>query len=108
MPSINWTQHVDDALTHLQRLGRVLRPEAFREIIDDVVMGELTAAQIAASPRTRDLVMTALGHVTTATQEGGGKVLPLGTGWYAFKGDDQPFDVTPGFAAAWKKARGLL
>ena len=37
-----------------------------------------------------------------------GRVRSLATGgWYEFQSDDQPYDVAPGFAAAWKKARGL-
>ena len=40
--------------------------------------------------------------------QGTGRVLPLDAGgWYAFQGHEQPYEVAPGFAAAWKKARGL-
>jgi hypothetical protein len=36
----------------------------------------------------------------------GGKSLEAG-GWYAFQGYEHPYKVAPGFAVAWKQARGL-
>ena len=49
------------------------------EIIDDVIIGKLTAAEIAEKHGTHDLVMTALDHLTTAIQ-GGYRVRPLTEG----------------------------
>jgi hypothetical protein len=45
-------------------------------------------------------------QITTAVGSGRVRTLADG-GWYEIKNDDQPYDVAPGFAAAWKKARGL-
>jgi hypothetical protein len=52
-------------------------------------------------------IRTAFRQVTRAA--GTGRVRSLAAGdWYERrKSDDQPYDVAPGFAAAWKKARGL-
>jgi hypothetical protein len=103
----DWKGQVVDALAHLVKAGRKLSPAEYREIIDDVVIGTLTAAEIAEKHGTHDLVMTALGHVTTAIQ-GGGAVRPLAEGgWYVFKGHHQPYAVAPGFTAAWKEARDI-
>jgi hypothetical protein len=54
-------------------------------------------------------IRTTLGQITRAVGTGRVRSLrSLATGdWYEFKSDDQPYDVAPGFAAAWKKARGL-
>jgi SAM-dependent methyltransferase len=51
-------------------------------------------------------IRSTLGHITRAV--GSGRVPSLATGgWYELQSDDQPYNVAPGFAAAWKKARGL-
>jgi hypothetical protein len=107
MTAKDWNGQVADALTHLEKPGRKLSRAEYCEIIDAVVTGKLTAAEIAEKYGTHDLVMTALGHVTTAIQ-GGDRVRPLAEGgWYAFKGHDQPYAVASGFVDAWKEARGL-
>jgi hypothetical protein len=55
---------------------------------------------------THESIRTTLGQITRAV--GTGRVRSLATGdWYELKSDDQPYDVAPVFAAAWKKARGL-
>ena len=56
MPSIDWTQRVADALEQLEKNDRILSPEAFRLIIDDVVMGKrATSASCGRQDRDRSL-----------------------------------------------------
>ena len=51
-------------------------------------------------------IRTTLAQITRAV--GTGRVRSLAAGsWCERKGDDRPYDVAPGFAAASKKARGL-
>jgi hypothetical protein len=106
---INWTKAVEDAITDLEtkKPDRVLDPVRSLSIIDDVVEGMLTAAEIAALHGiTQEWIRATLGHITRAVGTGGLRSLAAG-GWYELKSKDQPYDVAPGFAAAWKKARGL-
>jgi hypothetical protein len=51
-------------------------------------------------------IRTTLGQITRAVGTGRVRSLAAG-GWCERKSDDRPYDVAPGFAAAWKKARGL-
>ncbi len=75
-------------------------------IIDDVVESKFAAADLATIRGVPQAwIRSTLGHITRAV--GTGRVRSLATGdWYEFKSDDEPYDVAPGFAAAWKKARG--
>ena len=87
---------------------RVRGPDQALAIIDDVVEGNFAAADLATIhgiPQAR--IRTTLGQVTRAVGSGGGLRSLATGGWYERKSDDQPYDVAPGFAAAWKKARGL-
>jgi hypothetical protein len=106
---INWTEKVNDAVTNLEtKIARVLEPGRALAVIDDIVVGKLAAADLAAVHGIpRQWVSATLGHVTRAVQSGGrGRPLAEG-GWYEFKSDGQPYEVAAGFAAAWKKARSL-
>ena len=108
MPT-DWTDKVKDAIKNLEttKTDRVLDPVRSLSIIDDVVEGSLTAAEIVALHRTPHAwIRATLGLVTRAVGAGGGSSLAAG-GWYELKSNDQPDEVAPGFAAAWKKARGL-
>ena len=51
-------------------------------------------------------IRTTLGHITRTVGTSGVRSLDAG-GRDERKSDDRPYDVAPGFAAAWKKARGL-
>ena len=51
-------------------------------------------------------IRTTLGKITRAVGTGRVRSLAAG-GWYERRSDDRPYDVAPGFAPAWKKARGL-
>jgi len=107
MTTKDWKGEVVDALTHLHKPGRKFSPAEYCEIIDDVVLQKLSASAIAEKHGSRDKVITALGHVTTGIQGGGG-VRPLADGgWYEFRKPGQPYAVAPGFAVAWKEAHGL-
>jgi hypothetical protein len=108
MPT-DWADKVRDAITNLEtKTGSVFEPDQMLAIIDDVVEGKFAAADLATIhgiPQER--IRKTLGHVTRMVQ-GTGRVLPLSAGgWYAFQGHEHPYEVAPGFAAAWKKARGL-
>jgi hypothetical protein len=72
------------------------------------VEGKLAADELAMIHGIPEAwIEVTLGHVTR-TAQGAGRVLPLDAGgWYAFHRYEHPYDVAPGFAAAWKKARGL-
>jgi hypothetical protein len=72
------------------------------------VGGKLAAAELAMIHGIpQNWIETTLAHVTRTVQ-GTGRVLPLDAGgWYALRGPNQPYEVAPGFAAAWKKARSL-
>lgn len=105
---INWTEKVNAAITNLEDGSKVLEPRDALAVIDDVVKGKLDAAELAMIHRIpQHWIKATLGHVTRAVQ-GTGRVLPLAAeGWYAFHGHEQPYEVAPGFVAAWKLARGL-
>jgi hypothetical protein len=107
MPT-DWANKVKAAITNLETKSRVLEPNQALAIIDDVVEGKLAAYELAiihGIPET--WIKVTLGHVTRMVQ-GTGRVRPLDAGgWYAFRGHEQPYEVAPGFAAAWKAARGL-
>jgi hypothetical protein len=104
----DWTEKVEAAITDLERGGRVLEPRKALAIIDDVVEGKLDSAELAVIHGIpQDWIETTLGHITRAVQDTG-RVLPLDAGgWYDFHGHERPYEVAPGFATAWKKARGL-
>ena len=107
MPT-NWTDKVRDAITNLEtKTDRVLEPNQSLAIIDDVVEGKFAAGDLATIHGIpQECIRTTRGHITRAV--GSGRVRSLATGgWYERKSDDRPYDVAPGFAAAWKKARGL-
>ena len=108
MPT-NWTDQVSNAIANLEtNTDRVLEPARALAILDDVVEGKLAAYELAIIHGIPEAwIEVTLGHVTRMVQ-GTGRVLPLDAGgWYAFQGHEQPYEVAPGFAAAWKKARGL-
>jgi hypothetical protein len=105
---IDWTDKVRNAIANLEtKTGRVLEADQALAIIDDVVEGKLAAYELAIIHGIpQEWIEVTLGHVTRMVQ-GTGRVLPLDAGgWYAFQGHDHPYRVAPGFAAAWKKARG--
>jgi hypothetical protein len=108
MPN-DWATKVKDAITTLQRKTyRVVEPDQSLALIDDVVAGKFAAAELATIyGLPQAAVRTALGLVTRAVGTGRVRSLEAG-GWYAFLGDEQPYKVDPGFAAAWKQARGRL
>jgi hypothetical protein len=108
MPT-NWTDQVNNSISNLEtNIGRVLKPGQALAIIDDVVEGKLAAYELAIIHGIPEAwIEVTLGHVTRTVQ-GTGRALPLDAGgWYAFHGHEHPYGVAPGFAAAWKKARGL-
>jgi hypothetical protein len=107
MPT-DWADKVRDAITHLEtKTRRVLEPDQALALIDDVVEGKFAAGDLATThDLPQECIRTTLGQVTKAV--GLGRVRSLAAGdWYERKSDDRPYDVAPGFAAAWKKARGL-
>jgi len=105
MPT-DWTEKVKAAITDLDIGGRVLEPDRSLAIIDDVADGKLVVADLGMIHGIpQNWIETTLGHVTRTVQ-GTGRVLPLAAGgWYALRDPDQPYEVAPGFAVAWKKAR---
>ena len=78
----------------------------YLDVIDDVVAGDLSAVAIKAKHRDGELIISALAHVTR-TIHGRGSVRPISEGGWR---DPQRhlgfYKVAPGFAAAWKAARG--
>ena len=107
MPT-DWAAKVRDAITNLEiKTGRVLEPDQALALIDDVVEGKFAAADLATIHGIpQEWIRTTLGQITRAVGTGRVRSLAAG-GWYERKSDDRPYDVDPGFAAAWKKARGL-
>ena len=108
MPT-DWADKGRAAITNLEtKTDRVLEPDQALAIIDDVVEGNFAAAELATIHGIpQESIRTTLGHVTRMVQ-GTGRVLPLDAGgWYALRGHEHPYKVAPGFAAAWKKARGV-
>ena len=55
MTAKDWNGQVADALAHLEKPDRKLAPAEYCEIIDDVVIGKLTAAEIAEKHGTQRL-----------------------------------------------------
>ena len=105
---IDWADKVRDAITHLEtKTGRVLEPNQALALIDDVVEGKFAAGDLATIHGIpQESIRTTLGQITRAV--GTGRVWSLAAdGWCERKSDDRPYDVAPGFAAVWKKARGL-
>ena len=106
MPT-DWADKVRAAITNLERGGRVLEPDQALALIDDVVEGKFAAGDLATIHGIPQAwIRTTLGQITRVVGSGRVRSLAAG-GWYEPKGDDRPYDVAPGFAAAWKKARGL-
>jgi hypothetical protein len=107
MPT-DWTDKVRNAITTLETRSKVLEAGQALAIVEDVVEGKLAAYELAIIHGIRqEWIAVTFGHVTRTVQ-GKGRVLPLDAGgWYAFQGHEHPYKVAPGFAAAWKKARGL-
>jgi len=108
MPT-DWTDKVRDAITNLEiNTDRVLKPAKALAIIDDVVAGKFAAAELATIHGIpQQWITTTLGQVTRALGTGA-RLRSLRAGaWYTFRGLEQPYVVAPGFAAAWKQARGL-
>jgi hypothetical protein len=107
MPT-DWAAKVRDAITNLEiKTGRVLEPDQALALIDDVVKGRFAAGDLATIHGIpQEPIRTALGQITRAAGTGRVRSLAAG-GWYERMSDDRPYDVDPGFAAAWKKARGL-
>jgi hypothetical protein len=107
MPT-DWAAKVRDAIANLEiNTDRVLSPAKALAIIDDVVSGKFAAAELAMIHGIpEEWVRATLGHITRAVGTGRARSLAAG-GWYAFQGHEHPYEVSPGFAAAWKQARGL-
>jgi hypothetical protein len=107
MPT-DWAAQVRNAITNLGiNTDRVLEPDKALALIDDVVAGKFAAAELATMHGIpQQWIRTTLGQVTRALGTGPLRSLEAGA-WYAFKGHEQPYVVAPGFAAAWKRARGL-
>ena len=107
MPN-DWAAKVSNAINTLKlKTDRVVEPDQSLALIDDVVAGKFAAVELAAMHGLpQEGVKTALGLVTRACGTGSVRSLEAG-GWYAFQGYDHPYKVAPGFAAAWKQARGL-
>jgi hypothetical protein len=105
---IDWADKVRVAVTNLEiKTDRVLESDQALAIIDDVVEGKFAAADLATIHGIpQEWIRTTLGQITRAAGSGRVRSLAAG-GWYELKSDDQPYDVAPGFATAWKKARGL-
>jgi hypothetical protein len=106
--TIDWAGKVTDAITALEvRTRRVLEPDQALALIDDVVERKFAAGDLGAIHGIpEELVSTTLRQITKAVGTGGVRSLAAG-GWWERKSLDEPFEVAPGFAEAWKKARGL-
>jgi len=80
----------------------------YLDVVDDVVAGSLSAVAIKAKYGDPDLIISALAHVTrTVHGIGRGNVPPISEGgWRDPQRHDGFYQVAPGFAAAWKSARG--
>jgi hypothetical protein len=104
MPT-DWAAKVRDAITNLEiKAGRALEPDQALALIDDVVEGKFAAGDLATIHGIpQESIRTTLGQITA--RAGSGRS-PRAVGMNA-KSDDRPYDVDPGFAAAWKNARGL-
>jgi hypothetical protein len=80
----------------------------YLDVIDAVVAGHLSATGIKAKYGSLDLVISALAHVTrTIHGIGSGNVPPISEGgWRDPQRHGGFYKVAPGFASAWKSARG--
>jgi hypothetical protein len=107
MPT-DWADKVRDAITHLEtKTRKVFEPGQALALIDDVVEGRFAAGDLVTIHGIpEESIRATLGQITRAIGTGRVRSLAAG-GWWERKRDDQPYDVAPGFAAAWKKARGL-
>jgi hypothetical protein len=107
MPT-DWTNKARNAITNLEtKTARVLEPNQALAIIDDIVEGKFVAADLAKIHGIPgEGIRKTLGHITRAVGTSGARSLDAGS-WYAFHGHEHPYEVAPGFAAAWKKARDL-
>ena len=107
MPT-DWADKVRTAITNLEaKTDRVLEPNQALAIIDDIVEGKFAAGELATTHGIpQQGIWTTLRHITRAVATSGLRSLDAG-GWYERKSGDRPYDVARGFAAAWKKARGL-
>jgi hypothetical protein len=106
MPT-DWAVKVRDAIINLENTTRVLEPNQALALIDDIVSGTFAAGDLATIHGiSLPSIRTTLGQVTRTLGTGRGQSLDTG-GWYAFSGYERPYEVAPGFAAAWKQARGL-
>jgi hypothetical protein len=107
MPT-DWESRVRDAITNLElKPDRVLEPDQSLDLIDDVVEGQFPAVELATIHGVpQEAIRATLGLVTRAIGTGHVRSLERG-GWYAFQGYEHPYEVAPGFIAAWKQARGL-
>ena len=107
MPT-DWTDKVRNVIANLEiKTDRVLGPGQALALIDDVVQGKLAADELAMIHGIpQEGIRTTIRQVTRAVGRGRARSLATG-GWYERKSDDKPYEVAPGFAAAWKKARGL-
>lgn len=98
---MDWTKAAQDARVCLAKDRRVYKPGDLVLVIDDVVAGRTPTEIMARRGFKRDLIVTALGHVTKAVH-GGGAVPNLDKGgWYRHKGECAPYDVAEGFRSAW-------
>lgn len=103
---MNWSKHVDAAMAELEKDGRVYKAADLLSVLDDVVAGISLSAIMANRGFKKDLISTALSHVTTAIH-GSGDVPPLAEGgWYRSHGSALPYEVAPGFRVAWLAERG--
>jgi hypothetical protein len=102
----DWASKVRDVVNNLEtKTSRVLQPTQALALIDDVVEGKLAADELAMiHGLPHEWVKTTLGHITRVVGTGPVRSADAG-GWYKFKGYEQPYDVAPGFAVAWKQAR---
>ncbi|MBK5959050.1 hypothetical protein CCR97_12640 [Rhodoplanes elegans] len=84
------------------------RNPQYVDVIDDIVAGRLHAGAIEAKYGSKDLVVSALSHVTRAVHGiGSGAVRPLADGgWYERDGDR--YEVAPGLRDAWWAARNRV
>ena len=98
-----WKQHVDAALTSLQKDRWTVPAVRYLEIIDDVAAGRGSADDIARRHGSPDLVSSALDRITSAVH--GDRLAPRldQGGWY--ESDGGSYRVSPEFAAAWQAAR---
>jgi len=102
MPT-DWADKVERVIALAEREN-----PKYLDVIDDVVGGDLSAVAIRTRHRDPDLIVSALSHVTrTVHGAGRGNVPPIAQGgWRDPQRHGGFYRVAPGFAAAWKAARG--